>query len=82
MIPIVAPDLTIALPRSSGPGWRPSWGRARWRTGSPGTSADLADPIAAGEPPGGLQPQPLPPFLLGGGVPASLPIPHASVIRP
>ena len=50
--------------------------------GDPQVSCDLADPIAAGEPPGGLQPQPLTPLLLGGRVPASLRIPHASVIRP
>jgi hypothetical protein len=30
---------------------------------------DLADRIAAGEPPGGLQPKPLTPLLIGGGVP-------------
>ena len=43
---------------------------------------DLADRIAAGEPPGGLYPQPLTPLLLGGRVPAPLRIPHALVIRP
>ena len=43
---------------------------------------DLADPVAAGELPGGLQPQPLTPLLLGGRVPAPLRIPHTSVIRP
>jgi len=31
---------------------------------------------------GGLQPQPFTPLLLGGRVPATLRIPHASVIRP
>jgi hypothetical protein len=48
----------------------------------PQVSRDLTDRIAAGEPPGGFQPQPLAPLLLGGGIPASLRIPHASVIRP
>ena len=43
---------------------------------------DLVDPIAAGEPLGGLQPQPLTPLLLGGRIPATLRIPHTSVIRP
>ena len=48
----------------------------------PQVMRDLADRVAAGEPPGGLQPQPLTPLLLGGRVPAPLRIPHASVIRP
>jgi hypothetical protein len=43
---------------------------------------DLADRVAAGEPPGGLQPQPLPPLLLSGRIPAPLRIPHTPVIRP
>ncbi len=43
---------------------------------------DLADRVAAGEPPGGLYPQLLTPLLLGGRVPAPLRIPHASVIPP
>jgi hypothetical protein len=43
---------------------------------------DLADRVAAGEPPGGLQPQPLTPLLLGGRIPAPLRIPHVPVIRP
>src|SRR5690242_16202831 len=43
---------------------------------------DLADRVAAGEPPGGLQPQPLTPLLLSGCIPAPLRIPHVSVIRP
>jgi len=42
----------------------------------PQVVCDLADPVAAGEPPGGLQPQPLPPLLLGGRVPAPLRVPH------
>ena len=50
--------------------------------GDPQVPRDLADPVAAGEPPGGFQPQALTPLLLGGGIPASLRIPHASVIRP
>ena len=41
---------------------------------------DLGDSFAAGEPPAGLQPQPLTPLLLGGRVPAPLCIPHALVI--
>ena len=48
----------------------------------PQVMRDLADLVAAGEPPGGLQPQPLPPLLLSGRIPAPLRIPHASVIRP
>ena len=51
-----------------------------WR--DPQVMRDLINPVAAGEPPGGLQPQPLTPLLLGGGIPATLRIPHASVIRP
>src|SRR4029077_15201244 len=43
---------------------------------------DLANRVAAGEALSSLQPQPLTPLLLGGGVPAPLPIPHAPVIRP
>jgi integrase len=43
---------------------------------------DLADRVAAGEPPGSLQPQPLTPLLLGGRIPAPLRIPHTPVIRP
>ena len=50
--------------------------------GDPQVARDLADPVTAGEPPGGLQPQPLPPLLLGGRVPAPLRIPHPLVIRP
>ena len=38
--------------------------------------------VAPGEPSGGLQPQPLPPLLLSGRMPATLPIRHAPVIRP
>jgi hypothetical protein len=49
---------------------------------SPEVVRDLIDRVAAGEPPGGLQPQPLTPLLLGGRVPAPLRIPHALVIRP
>ena len=48
----------------------------------PQVMRDLTDRVTAGEPPGGLQPQPLAPLLLSGRVPASLRIPHASVIRP
>ena len=43
---------------------------------------DLLDRVAAGEPARGLQPQPFTQLLLGGRVPATLRIPHASVIRP
>jgi len=43
---------------------------------------DLIDPITAGEPLGCLQPHPLTPLLLGGRVPATLRIAHATVIRP
>ena len=43
---------------------------------------DLIDRVAAGGPPGGFQPQPLPALLLGGRVPAPLRIPHIPVIRP
>ena len=50
--------------------------------GDPQVACDLADRVAAGEPPGGLHPQPLTPLLLGGRVPAPLRIPHALVIRP
>ena len=35
----------------------------------PQVMRDLADRVAAGEPPGGLQPQPLPPLLLAGVYP-------------
>ena len=48
--------------------------------GDPQVVRDLADPVAAGEPPRGLQPQPLTPLLLGGRIPAPLRIPHALVI--
>src|SRR5438045_3913792 len=37
--------------------------------GHPQIVRDLADRVAAGEPPGGLQPQPLPPLLLSGRIP-------------
>jgi len=50
--------------------------------GDPQIVRDLADRVAAGEPPGGLQPQPLPPLLLSGRIPAPLRIPHNPVIRP
>ena len=50
--------------------------------GDPQLLCDLADPVATGEPLSCLQPQPLTPLLLGGRVPAPLPIPHAPVIRP
>jgi hypothetical protein len=50
--------------------------------GDPQVARDLINRVAAGEPPGGLQPQLLTPLLLGGRVPAPLRIPHASVIRP
>ena len=50
--------------------------------GDPHVVRDLRDRVAAGEPPGGLQPQPLTPLLLGGRIPAPLRIPHALVIRP
>src|SRR5207244_4415375 len=50
--------------------------------GHPQVLRDLTDLVAAGEPPGGLQPQPLTPLLLGGRIPAPLRIPHVSVIRP
>src|SRR5260370_847019 len=43
---------------------------------------DLAAPVATGEPPGCLQPQPFTPLLLGGRIPAPLRIPHTSVICP
>jgi hypothetical protein len=43
---------------------------------------DLVDLVAAGEPLGCLQPEPITPLLPGGRVPAGLRIPHASVIRP
>jgi hypothetical protein len=49
--------------------------------GDPQVPRDLADAVAAGEPPAGLQPQPLPPLLFGGRVPATLRIPHIPVIR-
>jgi len=48
----------------------------------PQVICDLVDLTVGGEPPGGLQPQPLMPLLLAGRVPAPLRIPHASVIRP
>jgi hypothetical protein len=38
--------------------------------GDPQVAGDLTDHITAGEPLGGLQPQPLPPLLPGGRVPA------------
>ncbi len=50
-------------------------------SGDPQVVRDLIDLIAPGEPPGSLQPQPLPPLLLGGRIPAPLCIPHALVIR-
>src|SRR5882757_9856248 len=50
--------------------------------GHPQVAGDLTDRVAAGEPPGGLQPQPLTALLLGGRVPAPLRIPHNPVIRP
>ena len=50
--------------------------------GHPQVPGDLADRVAAGEPARGLQPQPLPPLLLSGRIPATLRIPHAPVIRP
>src|SRR5690349_5405503 len=43
-------------------------------------ACDLADLAAAGEPPGGLQPEPPTPLLPGGRVPAPLHVPHAPVI--
>ena len=48
----------------------------------PQVPGDLLDPVAAGEPLRGPQPQPLAPLLLGGRVPAPLRIPHIPVIRP
>jgi hypothetical protein len=42
---------------------------------------DFIEIVAAGEPPGGLQPQPVAPLLLGGRLPAPLRIPHTPVIR-
>src|SRR5260221_493601 len=50
--------------------------------GDPQVVSDLADPVATGEPPGCLQPQPFTPLLLGGRIPAPLRIPHTSVICP
>src|SRR5207247_80369 len=54
----------------------------RPRPGHPQVAGDFTDRVAAGEPPGGLQPQPLTALLLGGRVPAPLRIPHNPVIRP
>jgi hypothetical protein len=50
--------------------------------GDPQVAGDLPDRVAAREPPGGLQPQPLTPLLLGGRIPTPLRIPHTPVIRP
>jgi hypothetical protein len=50
--------------------------------GDPQVVRDPLDPLAAREPPGGLQPQLLTPLLLGGRIPATLRIPHIPVIRP
>ena len=47
----------------------------------PQVVCDLVECVAAGEPPGGLQSQPLPP-LRSGRVPAPLRVPHAPVIGP
>ena len=47
----------------------------------PQIRGDLRSAVPAGEPPGRIQPQPLPPLLLGGRIPATLRIPHALVIR-
>jgi hypothetical protein len=60
------------------PGFTPSPHRP---FGDPQVMRDLADPLAASEPPGRFQPQSLPPLLLGRHVPAPLRIPHAPVIR-
>ena len=66
--------ITAVLPGPVPPPHRPY--------GDPQVICDLVDHIAGGEPPGGLQPQPLTPLLLGGRIPAPLRIPHTSVIRP
>ena len=50
--------------------------------GHPQVPGDLVNRVTAGEPARGLQPQPLPPLLLSGRVPAPLRIPHVLVIRP
>jgi len=47
----------------------------------PQIRGDLRGAVPAGEPPGRIQPQPLPLLLLGGRIPATLRIPHALVIR-
>ena len=47
----------------------------------PQIRGDLRGAVPAGEPPGRIQPQPLAPLLLGGRIPATLPIPHALVIH-
>ena len=49
--------------------------------GDPQVPGDLLDPVAASEPAGCLQPQPLAPPPLGGRVAAVLRLPHPPVIR-